>query len=89
MTTKQEIETTKQEMERKLDIMRDVIEALEEAFGIAFLGHDETKFTISYNFQNGNCAKLQELYKNDEARRLIDKFLEVGKIDHAKFGFNK
>ncbi len=76
------------QLNNHLDMMDKVIDALGSAVGIANSIHDISTGTISYTPQEKDYTMIRELYKNDDARPIIDKFVEVGKIDKAMLGLD-
>lgn len=69
-----------------MDLMDEVIDALGNMVGIKDSQPDIENGSISYTPQTPNAEKIQRLYKNPQARPMIDKFFELGNIDKAKYG---
>lgn len=66
-----------EEVKRALDITDEVISAIEAALGITNVKTEIESRAISYTPGEKDFTKLQKLYKNPEAKPLIDKFIEA------------
>ena len=76
-------------LEEHFGMMDKVIVALGHALGIKDQVVDLTNMMdpkLMHTTQECDPTELQELYNDPRARFMIDKFIEVGKVDRARLG---
>jgi len=78
--------TKMNEIEFALKTSEKVIGAIEKAVGVKIGKYNVSKNTMPFSKVQIDTTEIKELYKDDFYKPLIDKFLELGKIDPKRIG---
>ena len=68
------------------DSIEQVLSAIEHALGIKTESVDMATGKLTISIREIDVSHIRKLYKDPRFRVLIDKFLEVGKVDKSKLG---